>query len=241
MSATPTNKLIVALDVDSHKKALILAEQLKGLVGFFKVGMELFYSAGVGMVRDLTSFGTGVFLDLKMHDIPHTVAQAARVLVNSRAAIINVHASGGAEMMRFAADAVREEAGRLNMPAPLVIAVTVLTSIDKSIYQNELGFSGEISERVCTWAELANNAGLDGVVCSPQEIRLVREACGPKFVIITPGIRPAGAQIGDQRRIMTPREAILAGASYIVVGRPITEADDPAKAAKAILKEIAEA
>lgn len=232
------DKLIVALDVDSREKALELVGELAGQVGFFKVGMELFYGAGLGIVQEIVAAGAQVFLDLKLHDIPNTVGQAARVLVRSGASIINVHASGGSAMMRAAGTSARGEAERLGVPAPLVVAVTVLTSIDQDIYQRELGFSGEIAERVRAWALLTRESGLDGVVCSPQEIKLVREACGPDFRIITPGIRPAGAQLGDQRRVMTPGEAVQTGASHLVVGRPVTEALDRVAAVAAILDEI---
>ncbi|WP_347487976.1 orotidine-5'-phosphate decarboxylase [Desulfoscipio sp. XC116] len=232
------DKLIVALDVDSREKALALVGELAGQVGFFKVGMELFYAAGAGIVQEIVAAGAQVFLDLKLHDIPNTVGRAARVLVRSGASIINVHAAGGAAMLRAAGASAREEARRLGMPAPLVVAVTVLTSIDRETYQREMGFAGEIAERVRAWALLARDSGLDGVVCSPREIELVRNACGPNFKIITPGIRPAGAQLGDQRRVMTPEEAINAGATHLVVGRPVTGAADRAAAAAAILNEI---
>lgn len=232
------DQLIVALDVDSREKALELVSELAGHVGFFKVGMELFYAAGIGIVQEIVAAGAKVFLDLKLHDIPNTVGRAARVLVRSGASIINVHAAGGSAMLQAAGAAAREEAHRLGMPAPLVVAVTVLTSIDRETYQREIGFSGEIADRVRAWALLAQKSGLDGVVCSPREIKLVRDACDPQFKIITPGIRPVGAQLGDQRRVMTPGEAIKAGASHLVVGRPVTGATDRIAAAGAILDEM---
>lgn len=235
------DKLIVALDVDSREKAMDLVRELAGYVGFFKVGMELFYSAGTSIVQEIVNAGAKVFLDLKLHDIPNTVGRAARVLVRSGAAIINVHAAGGSAMMRAARESAREEADRLGKQAPLVVAVTVLTSIDQVVYNREMGFSGEVAERVRAWALLARESGLDGVVCSPREIEPVRESCGPGFKIITPGIRPVGAHMGDQRRVMTPGEAVRAGASYIVVGRPVTAAVDRPAAAAAILAEISEA
>ncbi len=232
------DKLIVALDVDSREKALELVGELAAHVGFFKVGMELLYAAGIEVVREIVATGAQVFLDLKLHDIPNTVGQAARVLVRSGASIINVHASGGSAMMRAAGTFAREEADRLGVPAPLVVAVTVLTSIDHETYQKEIGLTGEITERVSSWALLARTSGLDGVVCSPQEIKPVRQACGPDFKIITPGIRPVGTQLGDQRRVMTPGEAVKAGASHLVVGRPITGAPDRIAAVAAIIDEI---
>ncbi|WP_081410996.1 orotidine-5'-phosphate decarboxylase [Desulfotruncus alcoholivorax] len=232
------DKLIIALDVNSRAEAMSLLKELAGMSGFFKVGMELFYSEGAGIVREIAATGAGVFLDLKLHDIPNTVGRAARVLVRSGASIINVHAAGGGAMMRAAGEAAREEAGRLGLPAPAVVAVTVLTSIDRDSFNREMGYTGAIEDRVRSWALLARESGLDGVVCSPREIEMVRMACGPDFQIITPGIRPAGSDLNDQRRVMTPGGAIKAGASRIVVGRPITAAPDRRAAAAAILAEL---
>lgn len=231
-------KLIVALDVDNRNRAMELVNKLAGHVGFFKVGMELFYAAGPGIIGEITARGARVFLDLKLHDIPNTVSRAARVLVRYGASIINVHAAGGSAMMRAAREAATEEAEKLGLPVPVVVAVTVLTSIDKDTFNRELGQPGSINDRVRAWSLLTRESGLDGVVCSPREIELVREACGRDFIIITPGIRPAGAELGDQRRVMTPAEAVRAGASHIVVGRPVTGAPDPAMAAEAIVAEI---
>ncbi|SFH18413.1 orotidine-5'-phosphate decarboxylase [Desulfotomaculum arcticum] len=231
-------KLIVALDVNNRAEAMSLVKELAGVTDFFKVGMELFYSEGVGIVREIAAAGAKVFLDLKLHDIPNTVGRAARVLVRSGASIINVHAAGGGAMMRAAGDSAREEAAKLGLPAPAVVAVTVLTSIDSNAFTREMGYTGAIEDRVRTWALLARESGLDGVVCSPREIKMVRKACGPDFKIITPGIRPAGSDLNDQRRVMTPGEAIKAGASQIVIGRPVTGAPDRCAAAAAILAEL---
>lgn len=231
-------KLIVALDVDSHTRAMELVEKLSGQVGLFKVGMELFYAEGPGIVRDIAAAGAGVFLDLKLHDIPNTVGRAAGVMTRYGASIINVHAAGGRDMMRAARESAAEEAQKRGAPAPKVIAVTVLTSIDQQTYSNDIGLPGVIKDRVRAWALLAKETGLDGVVCSPEEIAPVRAACGPDFLIITPGIRPAGAASWDQRRVMTPAEAVRAGADYIVVGRPVTGAPDPVSAARAVNMEI---
>ncbi|MCL4441707.1 MAG: orotidine-5'-phosphate decarboxylase [Firmicutes bacterium] len=233
-------KLIVALDVDTAEKALDLVKKLSSHAGMFKVGMQLFYSAGPDVVRRIKEQGVKVFLDLKLHDIPNTVGQAARALAGLGADIINVHAAGGSAMMQAAAGAVRERAATLGLPAPFVISVTVLTSIDRPAFQQELGFPGEIQEKVRAWAVLTKEAGLDGVVASPKETAVIREACGDDFKIITPGIRPAWSVSGDQKRIMTPGEAIGQGASYLVVGRPITGVGDPAAAAQKILSEMAE-
>jgi len=232
------NPLIVALDVDTTAEALSLAERLAPYAGAFKIGLQLFNSAGPDCVRMLRKMGAEVFVDLKLHDIPNTVAGASRALTRHGASIINVHAAGGREMMRAAAGAAADEAARLGLRRPLVIAVTVLTSIDQEVFSREMGIPGEIKERVASWALLAKEAGLDGVVASPLEITAVREACGPDFVIVTPGIRPSGAARGDQKRVMTPGEAVRLGATFLVVGRPITAAPDPAAVAVKILKEM---
>ena len=233
-------KIIVALDVDKVEEALALTDKLSPYVGMFKVGMQLFYKAGPEVVRHIKKEGVKVFLDLKLHDIPNTVGQAARGLSGLGADIIIVHAAGGTSMMRSAVEAVKGSAVAMNIPVPMVISVTVLTSIDQNIFNQEVGIQGEIKNRVRTWSLLTKDSGLDGVVASPQEISIIREACGKDFKIITPGIRPTWAAAGDQRRIMTPAEAVLHGASYLVVGRPITGAQDPVLAAQKIQSEIAE-
>ncbi|MDO7786212.1 orotidine-5'-phosphate decarboxylase [Desulforamulus aquiferis] len=234
------DKLIVALDVDTIERAEALVKQLNGTVGMFKVGMQLFYSAGPDIVRRLKEQGVKVFLDLKLHDIPNTVGQAAKALAGLGADIINVHASGGSAMMRAAAEALQEGAGVLNIPAPKLISVTILTSIDQNTFSGEIGLPGDIKDKVRDWALLTKGAGLQGVVCSPREIEIIREACGQEFEIITPGIRPSWSVTGDQKRIMTPAEAIGLGASYLVVGRPITGAADPFDAAGRVLVEMTE-
>lgn len=232
------NPLIVALDVSGREKALELVDRLQGRAGMFKVGLELFYGVGSDIVREIKKSGCRVFLDLKLHDIPNTVARAARVLTALEPDIINVHASGGPEMMMEAAAAVRDEASRLGLAKPLIIAVTVLTSLNRDILNKSLGIGGEVVESVVRWAKSARECGLDGVVASPLEISAIREACGSDFVIVTPGVRPLGAAAGDQKRIMTPSEAVQAGATYIVVGRPVTGSSDPAEAASKIIEEI---
>lgn len=234
------DKLIVALDVDTAEQAEALVRKLAHKVGMFKVGMQLFYSAGPDIVRRLKEQGVKVFLDLKLHDIPNTVGQAARALTGLGADIINVHAAGGSAMMRAAAEAVRERATVLNIPVPTLISVTVLTSIDRNSFNGEIGFSGEIEDKVKAWALLTKEAGLQGVVASSREIAVIREACGRDFQIITPGIRPTWSMTGDQKRVMTPGQAIQQGASYLVVGRPITGAPVPTDAVEQVLKEMAE-
>ncbi len=232
------NPLIIALDVDTAEEAVDLADRLGPHAGGFKVGMQLYYGAGPEVVRRLREKKTPVFVDLKLHDIPNTVSGAVRALTRLGASILNVHAAGGREMMRAAADAARDEAARCGISRPLVVAVTVLTSIDEKVFHDELGMPGSIRDRVAAWARLAGEAGLDGVVASPREIAAVREACGPDFVVISPGVRPAGAATGDQKRTMTPGEAAGLGATYLVVGRPVTAAPDPVEAARSILDEI---
>lgn len=232
------DKIIVALDVPDLAAGEKLVDRLSPYAGMFKVGLEFFTAAGPAAVRMVKERGGRVFADLKFHDIPNTVAGAARALVRLGVDMLNVHAAGGKAMLQAAATAVREEAAALNRPAPVIIAVTVLTSLDREALRCEVGIEREVEEQVARWALLAREAGLDGVVASPREIRAIREACGPEFVIVTPGVRPAGSDRGDQRRVMTPAEALREGASYLVIGRPITAAPDPVAAARAIAAEI---
>ncbi|MGB9802785.1 orotidine-5'-phosphate decarboxylase [Desulfofundulus sp.] len=231
-------KLIVALDVDSAEQALDLVKLLSPWVGMFKIGMQLFYGQGPAVVEELCRQGVKVFLDLKLHDIPNTVAQAARVLTRLGVAMFNVHAAGGSAMMRAAVESSREEAEILGIPCPLIIAVTVLTSIDQPAFDRELGYTGTIADRVVAWALLAKECGLDGVVASAREAVAIRQSCGPDFLIVTPGIRPAGVTGRDQKRIVTPAGAMAAGANYLVVGRPVISAPDPVKAVRVILDEM---
>ena len=234
------DKLLVALDVDSAERAMQLADALKGIAGGVKVGSGLFTLEGPTLVRRLVDAGHRVFLDLKFHDIPNTVAQAVESAVRTGAWMINVHASGGAPMVQAAAKAAREAAARVGGAQPLVIAVTVLTSMDAATLA-DAGVSRPLAEQVLALARLTQHAGLDGVVASPQETADIRRACGPDFTIVTPGIRgaSAGAQKDDQARTMGPAEAVKAGASYVVVGRPIVAAPDPRAAADAIARELA--
>ena len=228
------NPILVALDVESAAQAIALADQLRGAVGGYKIGKQLFTAAGPAVVRELTSRGDRVFLDLKFHDIPNTVAGAVRSAVATGAWMVNVHASGGTAMMTAAAEAARKAAEALGRPRPLVIAVTVLTSMT-DVMLAEIGVARPVIHHVVHLAQLAKHAGLDGVVASPQETRAIRNACGPDFQIVTPGIRPADQQEkDDQARTLTPAEAIAAGATYLVIGRPITGAPHPREAAERI-------
>jgi len=228
------NPIIVALDVESGARAIALADQLRGSVGGFKIGKQLFTAAGPDMVRELTSRGDRIFLDLKFHDIPNTVAGAVQSAVATGAWMVNVHASGGSAMMKAAAEAARQTAATLGRPRPLVVAVTVLTSMDNEGLA-EIGVARPMLDQVVHLATLAHASGLDGVVASPHEVRAIRAACGSNFQIVTPGIRPADQQgKDDQARTLTPAQAIAAGSSYLVIGRPITAAPDPRQAAEAI-------
>jgi len=232
-------QLLVALDVESGSRALALASSLVGVVDGVKIGSRLFTLEGPALVQRLTSEGTKVFLDLKFHDIPNTVAQAVEAATLTGAWMVNVHASGGMAMMQAAAAAARETSTKHGRPVPLVIGVTVLTSMDAATLR-EGGVERPLLDQVLALAGMAQRAGLDGVVASPQETAAIRAACGPDFAIVTPGIRgaSAGDTKNDQARTMGPAEAVKAGASYLVVGRPIIAATDPRKAAEAIAEEI---
>jgi orotidine-5'-phosphate decarboxylase len=234
------DKLIVALDLPSAKAAVGMAEQLRGHVGMFKVGSELFTAEGPLLVRELAASGEKVFLDLKFHDIPKTVRSAVRAAVKLGVSLIDVHASGGRKMMEAAVEGAREAQAVTTGARPLIIAVTVLTSLGSSDLQ-ELGFSSGAEDLVVRWAELAQQSGFDGVVASPQEIAAIRRACGSRFLIITPGIRPAATASNDQARTATPELALAAGADFLVVGRPIIAAADPAAAADAIVADMEKA
>jgi orotidine-5'-phosphate decarboxylase len=232
------SRLIVALDFPSADAASRMAEKLRGHVGMFKVGFELFSAEGPVLPRYLVARGEGVFLDLKFHDIPNTVRAAAREATHLGVGMFNVHASGGLKMMEAARDGAREAAS--GGKRPLVLAVTVLTSLAGEDLR-VIGLEGSPEEIVVRLAKLAQTAGLDGVVASAREARAIRRACGPDFVIVTPGIRPASSQAQDQVRVSTPADAIGAGADYLVVGRPITGAHDPAAAADIIVAEMEQA
>jgi orotidine-5'-phosphate decarboxylase len=235
-----SNKLIVALDVDSVEDARRLVAQLRDVVGVFKVGSQLFTAAGPELVREIVSGGNQVFLDLKFHDIPNTVAAAAVEATRLGVSIFNVHAFGGSEMMERTAHAVAETSQKEQLAKPAVIAVTLLTSANEATLR-EIGIDAQPDKLVTHLARMASSAGLDGVVASAMEAPIIRTATAPDFLIVTPGVRPAGATAGDQKRITTPREAIERGADYIVVGRPILRAADPVLAAEQIIEEITDA
>jgi len=227
---TPRERLIVALDVPTVEAGRALAARVAGRAGLLKVGSRLFTAAGPGFVEELVARGEEIFLDLKYHDIPNTVAGAVTAAARLGASLLDVHALGGRAMIESAAAALAGSATRL-------LAVTVLTSHDEEAL-GQIGLAGPIHDAVRRLALLARDSGADGVVASPREVGLIREACGPGFLIVTPGIRPAGARAGDQARATTPATALAAGADYLVVGRPITEATDPAEATEAIVREM---
>ena len=230
------DRVLVALDVDTAAEARTLADRLRGAVAGFKIGKQLFTSEGPGIVEALVSRGDRVFLDLKYHDIPNTVAGAVRAATRHGVWMLNVHASGGSAMMRAAADAAADEAARRSLSAPIVIGVTVLTSLDQAALA-EIGITHPVTEQVERLAALTQASGLAGVVASAQEIALIRRRCGGDFLVVTPGIRAAGESKGDQSRTLGAAEALAAGASYLVVGRPITAAADPRAAAERLAAE----
>ena len=237
MDNSAQDKLIVALDVETVREARALFAALRNTVGMFKIGSQLFTSAGPGFVREVVAAGSRVFLDLKFHDIPNTVAAAGVEAARLNVSIFNVHALGGSEMMRRTADAVSHASVREGFARPRVIAVTVLTSSDHATLK-EVGVAADPGKQVVELARLAAECGLDGVVASPHEVTLVRQSVKRDFLIVTPGVRPHGAAADDQKRVMTPAEAARAGADYVVVGRAILKADDPACAARDIIEEM---
>jgi orotidine-5'-phosphate decarboxylase len=231
----PRDRLIVALDVPSAAQARQIVQTIGEAAVTYKIGKQLFTAEGPQVVRDLVSSGRKVFLDLKFHDIPNTVAGAVKSAAALGVSMLNVHASGGSKMLKAAVEAASQSPAR-----PLVLAVTVLTSLVDSDLQ-ELGVSGNVVSQVLRLGALARNAGCGGLVASAQEACELRRELGEGFTIVTPGIRPAGSASGDQARVVTPADAIASGATYLVVGRPILDAPDPAKATKRIVEEIEQA
>lgn len=233
-------RLVVALDVDSDTEALSIVAELQDLVGVFKVGHQLFTAYGPDIVRRVIGAGGHVFLDLKYHDIPNTVAKASAEAVKLGVSIFNVHSLGGLDMMKAAVESAKETALACSLPLPTVLAVTVLTSMDEKSLRKELKITRSLQRQVAHLARLAQRAGMSGVVASPQEIKMLRRTIRGEFVILTPGVRPAWSGKDDQKRVMTPGEAVKAGADYIVIGRPVLNAPDRSEAVKKILEEIKE-
>lgn len=240
MKALAKERLIFALDVDSFAEAEQWVRQLHGQVGLFKVGKQLFTRCGPQVVEMVRREGGSVFLDLKYHDIPNTVAMATVEACRLGVKMVNVHALGGREMMARTVAEVDRITPRGDAERPLLLAVTILTSSTEATLQ-EIGIDRSVREMVPRLAKLAQEAGMDGVVASPQEVDLIRAVCGPDFAIVTPGVRPSFASLDDQKRVTTPGEAISAGADYLVIGRPISAAADPVAAAELILDEMSAA
>jgi len=234
---TARDKIIVALDVEELAVAQVLAESLRGAAGAFKIGKQLFTRYGPEAAAVIRKSGGRFFLDLKFHDIPNTVAGASREAVRLGAAMFTIHAMGGYDMIRQAVAAVHETTAATGCERPAVLAVTVLTSLGPDDMQR-IGLSGDLEEMVVRLARLAQKAGADGVVASPREIAAVKDRCGSDFLVVTPGIRPAEARPDDQKRAMTPVEAVRAGADYLVVGRPVTRAPDPRAALESIVRDL---
>jgi orotidine-5'-phosphate decarboxylase len=235
-SISPAHRIITALDVETAAQALALVRQLDAAM-FFKVGLELFTAEGPDLLREITALGKGVFLDLKLHDIPNTVGEAARIGVRHGARMMTIHTSGGGEMMARAAVTAAEESAKRGTPKTILLGVTVLTSL-KNEDLRSIGMEADTSAQVLRLAALAQASGMDGVVCSAQEIEAVRREVGPDFLIVTPGIRPAWSAAQDQKRIMTPALAVEKGSDYLVVGRPITQAASPREAFQKIVDEL---
>lgn len=231
-------EVITALDFNEIEKAKSLVKNVGSCINYYKVGLELFVSSGPAIIDWLKSEGKNVFLDLKFHDIPNTASHAVSAAANYGADIINIHTQGGVDMMKMCVDKLNDECSKKGLKRPLLIGVTLLTSLDEAHF-NEYGINDYSSAGyVLKLAGLAKECGLDGVVSSAQETKIIKENLGKEFLTITPGIRPIGNDVTDQKRVVTPKDALLLGSDYIVVGRPITKADNPAAAAESIIKEI---
>ncbi len=237
MAGDPKEKIIFALDVDHFTEAQRWVKLLKDHVGIFKVGKQLFTHAGPKVIDMIRQKDQKVFLDLKYHDIPNTVAKAGEEATKLNVAMFNLHALGGVEMMKKTVEASRATAKNLGIPRPLILAVTILTSMDEAALK-QVGVQGPLLEEVGRLAHLASEAGVDGAIASPQEIDIIRKRCGEKFFIVTPGIRAPSDKKDDQKRTLTPKEAISAGANYLVIGRPIKEAKDPLEVVQKIIEDI---
>jgi len=237
MKLSAKDRLVVALDVDSREQAISLVEELNPFVGLFKIGSQLFTATGPQLVKEIIGRGAKVFLDLKYHDIPNTVASAVVAAMRLGVSICNVHALGGLVMMRQVAEECEKVAAKESLTKPIILAVTVLTSHDQASL-NDLAINENLSDLVVRLAKLTQKAGLDGVVASAQEITLIRNATQSPFVVLTPGLRPAQSDTQDQKRVMTPEEALKAGSDYLVIGRPILAHPNPAKAAAEIVASL---
>ena len=239
MRTTLEKRVILALDVSERKQAMALVAQLAAHAAMFKIGLELFTLYGPEIVADVRAAGGRVMLDLKLHDIPNTVRRASANVARLGVDLLTIHAGGGSAMIRAAVEGVKECEQATGRPGPLVLAVTVLTSLDQTILANELGVARPLQKHVWHLAELARKAGAAGVVASPLEVENLRGICGDELLIVTPGIRPSGSPPDDQKRTQTPAEAVQAGADYLVIGRPVLQADDPVAVLEQMNREIA--
>lgn len=237
MITKPSDRIFCALDTVETEAAVALARKLAGVVGGVKLGLEFFCANGADGFKAVAETGMPIFLDLKFHDIPNTVAGAIRAVAPLGPKILTIHTQGGPEMMRRAAETAGEEAAKHGHAKPWVTGVTILTSMDDDDL-TAIGVQDRVADQVARLAALGHSCGLDGMVCSPKEITLARAATSPDFKLVVPGIRPAGSAAGDQKRVMTPHDAVTAGVDVLVIGRPITQSDDPAAAAKAIADSI---
>ena len=231
------NPIYVSIDTTEISVAQVLAQRLSGSVGGIKLGLEFFMAQGPEGIRQVSTGGLPLFIDVKLHDIPNTVAGAMRGLIRLAPSIVTIHAAGGAEMIKAAVDAAHSESTKLGVVPPRIVAVTVLTSLDQSAL-SAIGVQKPVVDQVVALAKLALDAGADGVVCSPHEVSAIREALGTKPFLVVPGIRPVGSDVGDQKRVMTPAQAVEAGADILVIGRPITQSPDPVAAAEAIFRDL---
>ena len=233
-----SSPVFVALDTTETGHAVLLGSRLNGLVAGLKVGLEFFCAQGPAGVETIAHLGQPIFLDLKLHDIPNTVAGGIRSIARMAPRFTTIHASGGYDMMKAAMDAAQDGAAKYNLPATKVLAVTVLTSLDQGAMQ-DIGVHSPVLDQVKRLAELAKRAGIDGLVCSPHEVAEIRELVGPEMTLVVPGIRPSWSETDDQKRFLTPREALAKGADILVIGRPITNHHDVAAAARLIAEELA--
>lgn len=234
----PAEKIIVALDVDSKEQACELVRRLAPPLSYFKVGSRLFVSCGPSVIEDLKDLGVKIFLDLKFHDIPNTVAEAAEAATSFGVDMFNVHLSGGREMIKAAVTRASDTSARLGLSRPLVLGVTVLSSLNGDMLKEEIGVVRSLDDHVVEMTRMGLDCGLDGVIASPREAELLRKHCGNDFLIVTPGVRPDWAAKDDQQRILTPAQALQSGASYLVIGRPIIKHPAPQEAAEKIIEEI---
>ena len=233
----PSERILCALDTTNVEEAAILAGELSPHVGGIKLGLEFFGANGPQGFLEVAKANRNIFLDLKLHDIPNTVAKSIHALMPLRPKIMTIHTAGGSAMMKAASEAATLAAKNEGCERPIIVGVTILTSLDNEDIE-AIGFQNKVSMQVVKLARLAKESGLDGVVCSPHEIKLIKESCGADFKLVVPGIRPAGSDTGDQKRVMTPEEAVSLGADYLVIGRPITKSDNPAQSAQLVANEI---